>query len=394
MKSWARTLLLCLAASAVIDGCFAQGGSMSGRAAASFGQTTAGPAGSVTGTVIDQDTQRPVRLAFVSLQPVDANTQSNTINNGRQGFMMRGGGQRTGLDGNFLIEGVAPGDYYVTASAQGFVAEQSLLAAQIAAGARVDDVLHEVPTVHVSTNGVASVVVSLQHGGAIGGHVEWQDGSPANGVQMSAQPVITPAPVAGLPRFAGATFGRDNQVDDRGSFRLSGLTPGDYILSATVTPEFSRSGPSYPIRIYAPGVFRRTEATPISVRAGEERNDVRMVLRLNDLRTVSGNVGAASGSASVKSGSVALVDSLDPTLRVGGRIASDGSFSVKFVPPGTYTMTVQGSSQEAQSGYRRGGGSATSGDAVTAFAPLTQPLTVGSTDVSGMAINLATQAAH
>jgi hypothetical protein len=379
-------------------------GQAEGIAGRSFGsQAQAGPTGSVSGTVIDQDTQRPVRLANISLQPIASSAQDSGQRRGfgvggvMGGFVGGGGGGRSGLDGTFLMEGVAPGDYYVVASVAGFVPERALLQAQINAGATAEDVLRQVPTVHVSGNSAASVVVSVQHGGAISGRVQWEDGSAATGVQMSAQPVVTPVLAQGLP--GGASFSRDNSVDDRGDFRVAGLVAGDYILSALVVPVAGRSGPVFPIHVYAPGVFRRSEATPVSVRTGDERGDVRMVIRLNGLHTVSGTVGAASGSASVKSGSVSLVDSVDSTLRLGGRIASDGSFSVKYVPPGTYTMTVQGSSQEAQAGYRRGGGggngnSGSGSDAATTFAPLTQPLQVGSTDVTGMSINLAVAAAR
>jgi hypothetical protein len=354
----------------------------------------AGPTGSVSGTVIDQDTQRPVRLANVSLQPIASGAQSNGPRQGfdRGGFTGGGGSRRTGLDGTFVIDGVAPGDYYVTASVAGFVPERSVLQAQINAGAKVEDVLRQVPTVHVSANGAANVVVSVQHGSAISGRVQWEDGSAATGVQMSALSTATVVAASGLP--GGGFFTRDNAVDDRGDFRVSGLTGGDYILSAMVIPDAGREGAAFPIRVYAPGVFRRSEATPISVRTGDERGDVRMVIRLNGLHTVSGTVGAASGSASVKSGSVMLTDSTDTTLRLGARIASDGSFSVKYVPPGTYRMSVQGSSQEAQNGYRRGGGNAPSSDAAVTFATMTQPLHVDSTDVTGMSINLAVQAAR
>src|ERR1700733_8294095 len=101
-----------------------------------------GPTGTVTGTVIQSDTQRPARLAQVMLMSVgDANASDRSPEGQVQGIFNGrfGGGAsgRTGLDGTFTIPNVKPGDYYVVASAPGYVTERAVLQAALAAGATV-----------------------------------------------------------------------------------------------------------------------------------------------------------------------------------------------------------------------------------------------------------------
>src|ERR1700722_19108057 len=82
-------------------------------------QQRGGPTGSVSGTVIAADTQQPARFVQVTL--ISTAAASNTDDQGAfRGF---GGvaGARTEVDGTFLATSVAPGDYYVTAWAPGYV---------------------------------------------------------------------------------------------------------------------------------------------------------------------------------------------------------------------------------------------------------------------------------
>jgi len=82
------------------------------------------PVGSVTGHVIAQDTQKPVRFAQVTLQSVAAAAGGDEPRGGGGGGVAS---TRTDEEGNFTAANVAPGDYYVTAMAAGYISERAEL---------------------------------------------------------------------------------------------------------------------------------------------------------------------------------------------------------------------------------------------------------------------------
>jgi hypothetical protein len=350
--------------------------------------STAGNAtGSVTGTVLASDTQRPVRLAqvqFISTQQSD----------GRGGFGATNA--RTDIDGNFTAN-VAPGDYYVTATATGYISTREKMQVVTAAGGDPDTVLAALPQVHVVAGETSNATVTIDRGGALAGHVSWEDGSPAAGVSVSASPGTTAPPsnstanslLRGFGGFGGTPYAT---TDDRGNFRMSGLAADDYVVLTTLQPSgqfggFNR-GSQYasPVRIYAPGVFRRSAAKALSVRAGEDRTDIQIVLDLRGLHTVSGAAGSVNTGSAVASGRVTLVDPNDSSLQISGSIAPTGEFKLAYVPPGTYTLQVSGGSSQPNVGFRRGESASTS--AAVSYQPYTQTLVVGDTDVSGVAVML------
>jgi hypothetical protein len=357
------------------------------------------PTGVVIGTVLAQDTQRPARFAQVQLISA-AQVQSSLQGDGGGAAFGFGGGSvnlRTDVDGTFEAENVAVGDYYVTATATGYIAERALLQALVAAGGDPAALLGSLPQVHVTANATSSVTVTMQRGGALAGHGEWEDGSAAAGVSVSATPstanAALPGALRGLGNFGGGTpFAT---TDDRGNFRMSGMPGGDYLVIATIQPGTQsggfRRGAQFtsPIRVYSPGVFRKVDAKAVNVRAGDERTDVRMVLDLRRLRTVSGSATSSNPGLNVVSGRVTLTDASDSSVTIQGAILPSGTFRLPYVPSGNYTLQVTGASTQANSGFgRRGGASSSSSVPVTSFQPLSQALLVGDADVSGVALSL------
>ena len=181
-------------------------------------------------------------------------------------------------------------------------------------------------------------------------------------------------------------------TDDRGVFRIAGLATGEYLLRLVIQQPMQQGQRGFntsPIRVYSPGVFRRAEAKTVVVKAGEERSDVRMVIDLRALRTVSGHVGSATSGQSVASGRVTLADPNDKELQLFGSIAPNGDFALRYVPAGNYTLQVSGASTQSGGGRGRGGQSGG-----VSFQPFSQPTVVGDTDVSGVGITLTPVAAQ
>jgi hypothetical protein len=347
---------------------------------------SATPTGSVNGTVYVQETQRPARFAEVMLLAVAAPSGQ-----GPERFGERFGGStqaRTDVDGTFTLNSVAAGDYYVLASAPGSIPEQALLRAALQAGADPNDLLARIPVVHVVADSMSSVTASLQRGGVLAGRLFWEDGSPAAGIAVTANAsgaaVQMPANLARIRSPANRFI--TPVTDDRGAFRITGLASGDYVLEAMIenrsqNGEFGRSESSATLYVYAPGVFHRASAKPITVRAGEERDDVRMTIDLRGLHTVAGRVSSASGGGSVNFGRVTLTDPNDPGLQPYAPIQADGTFRVRYVPPGNYTLRVVGGSITANGRGGRGGDPGSSGNA---FQPFSAVVTVTDVDLNGV----------
>ena len=351
------------------------------------------PVGSVTGHVIAQDTQKPVRFAQVTLQSVAAAAGGDEPRGGGGGGVAS---TRTDEEGNFTAANVAPGDYYVTAMAAGYISERALLQAGVAAGTSAAALVAQIPVVRVTADSASPVIVTVVRGAAVGGLVQWEDGSPAGGLTVRAVAAgastngngavaQTPLP-AGLQGFVGGSVNIAT-TDDRGAFRIVGLTAGDYVVQVTIPPAQQLGGGagnvprfSSPIVVYSPGVFRKSEAKAVTVNGGEERNDVRMVVDLRSLRRVSGQVVSSDPSLKVASGMVRLVDTNREVQRMTS-LGQDGGFDLRYVPPGSYTLTVSGAS--TQSSGRRGRDSEGAG---VSFQVASQAVTVPDTDVTDVAV--------
>ncbi|MFM2125692.1 MAG: hypothetical protein RL328_2143, partial [Acidobacteriota bacterium] len=202
-----------LASLLLVVGAFSQGGAQQGRGQAQ-GQaqpgraqqqaTPAQPPGSITGQVVNANTGEPLRKATLSLRP--------------QG---RGGNPATASTdnaGDFKFTTVDPGTYTITAERTGFV--RGAYGEDRAGGqARA----FEVTTGKTTT----SIQIKLIPHSVVTGRVYDQDGDPVQGAQVSVMRYAYPRGQRQLNTVAqGAT-------NDLGEFRVPGLAPGRYYVSAT-----------------------------------------------------------------------------------------------------------------------------------------------------------------
>jgi hypothetical protein len=254
------------------------------------------------------------------------------------------------------------------------------------------------PQVHVAEAGGGTANVTLDRGAVIAGKLQWDDGTPATGVNVSVQPTTSATGAAtDLTRVVsqlgggfGGGLGGFQTSDDRGYFRINGLAPGSYWVRATMKTPSADTGSGMVQRMssivmYAPGKVRRTDADTITLKSTEERDDLMFVLNLSALHTVSGHVGATD-QGNIATGVVRLTDSQDSSLTRMGMIQPDGSFVVQWVPAGTYTLAVSSASNVAAPAFGRRGQSTSTG---TSYAPFQESLTVTDTDVSGVGVTLS-----
>lgn len=214
----------------------------------------------------------------------------------------------TADDGTFVFEHVAPGTYHLGASKAGFVTMEVAEPIGVAAAERVD-----------------GVVAELTPGAVIGGTVTERFGQPA-----------VSADVALLSK--GRTVA-SRTADDRGQYRFFGLAAGEYTvlvrsyLDANLILQVNGRTMRYAPTAY-PG--------PIAVRAGEERSDADVQMRLVALATIAGTVAAADGASRpnviVGLRAADAIAGVTPRLVDGSEPVTAGAFEFPGVAPGRYIL--------------------------------------------------------
>jgi protocatechuate 3,4-dioxygenase beta subunit len=179
--------------------------------------------------------------------------------------------------------------------------------------------------------------------------------------------------------------GRFAQTDDLGHFRLYGLAPGDYYVSATLRPmgmmgiDPGDSVTSY-APTYYPGTASQQQADRISVGLGAEMSGITFSLLPVKTVTVSGTAVNSSGRP-MAGGFVMLRGDMrsgegSGLMMFGGgnRVQEDGTFVLPNVTPGDYVIEAR---QMGMEPGRRG-----EADMEAAFTTIS----VGGEDVTGVTL--------
>src|SRR5688500_4517620 len=223
----------------------------------------------------------------------------------------------------------------------------------------------------------AKVNFVLARGGVISGVVVDDGGEPVAGTQVAAMRYQW---VSGTRRLAPAmSDGSMDRTDDKGGFRLYGLPPGDYFISAS-NRNSSYSGPGMTntesdgyAPTYYPGTPNMSEATRITIKAGQEMTGASFALIVARMARVRGRVVNSRGEAS--SGMNAMLAPADPYGMMmmnmsNAMIGADGSFEFANVAPGRYNVNI-----------RTSGGMQNPNAEFAAM-----PVTVGNDDIDGLLV--------
>jgi hypothetical protein len=329
--------------------------------------TSATGTGTVTGHVTLGDTQRPARFATVALYGVPAEVTATpkpdpdasdeakmkamaaALKNIGKTNMVQA---QTSADGAYVATDVAPGDYYVFGSASGYVSPTNQVQAIFESGADMKKPLPGVQIVHVVADRQSTANVTIARGAAISGVISWDDGSPVTGAIFTVTPVKGDAkPPLQFGMLAMASMLSALSIsDDLGHYRISGLAPGDYIVTATLRTggqsglgagmNLARAMAVTPMIVYAPSAFHKADAKPVTLTAGEDLRDQAMTLNLSGLHAVSGTVASAEDHHGINQATVRLQDGTDKEFVRSASVDAAGNFTVTFLPPGTYTMKV------------------------------------------------------
>ena len=180
----------------------------------------------------------------------------------------------------------------------------------------------------------------LPRGAAINGRLLDEFGDPVARARVQA---LRYQLVQGTRRLT--PVGLTAQSDDRGAFRLYGLMPGEYYVSALIRAlrvDDPEDVTSY-APTYYPGTGSVTQAQPVSLAVAEEASISFALMPVRTAR-VSGRVLSSTG-VPLSNGRVRLMAPDSTGLRpadfgAGGRILSDGTFTLSNVAPGSYTLTA------------------------------------------------------
>jgi hypothetical protein len=216
--------------------------------------------GDVIALRVDQNAKYSQRAWTVTLTPVAADLR--TISRGSQNRTS------TDEDGNFKFTGLAPRAYSVTASSvKGYAPSPVPFSERQDSGWR-----------HIGDN----VTIIMMKGGAITGRVTNALGEPVIGVQVNA------AMARGAERSQDrGGSGNHRFTDDRGVYRLYGLSPGTYIVFTRKSFDpfpspYDNDGPTY-----YPSSTRET-AAEVTVTSGGEASGIDIGYRGDRGHAVSG----------------------------------------------------------------------------------------------------------
>ncbi len=302
------------------------------------------PTGTLTGTVYCADTNLAARLAAIYLVQISdhsSGTRSAGISD---------------LDGRYAINHVREGDYYVVAVLPGYLNWMSSLS-QSHLSALTDDerkkLLAQVPSVTISANQPAELAIRLERGAEIDGTVLYDDGSPAVGLRMNFKLKAGQERNGILPQMMGdqAVFYSETgppMTDDRGHFRVLGVPPGEYVVSASVPAEAAEhAGENQLVEmmqaaigaldVYVGGGMRASKAETIKVTAGGASKDADITIPLSKLHTIRGQVVLKSTGQPPPAATVELLyaDTGEPARMA---IAPDGEFEIHYVPEGSFIL--------------------------------------------------------
>jgi protocatechuate 3,4-dioxygenase beta subunit len=293
----------------------------------------------IAGRVVDATTGRPIRRAAVRVTSPALGPPRTTL---------------TDANGSYEFTNLPAGPYQATASKTNYV--------QASYGqTRVQEVMRPFPL--ADKQSLERIDFALPRGGVIAGRVVDEFGEPVTDVQVA--PMRNQySPTGGRrPQMSG----RSVVTNDIGEFRLYGLTPGDYYVSATSrnpfgigSPEVSDDRTGY-APTYYPSANSLAEAQAIRVAVAQTVSDVTIVLSPTRTATLTGIALDADGQP-LRSGGVNLMPrtpGLGPMTGGGGQIRPDGTFSIPGVVPGQYVLRANGSAFTISTTSVGGGGVAT-----------------------------------
>jgi protocatechuate 3,4-dioxygenase beta subunit len=230
---------------------------------------------------------------------------------------------KTDQTGSYRITNLPAGTYIIFVSSPVLVPASQSSSIVIAEGEQIDD-----------------ANISLVPGGVITGKVTDSEGEPL----IEQQVRIRPAGDQGFNRTLMTRFySTNNSTDDRGIYRLFGLPPGKYTISAGESAFGSKDSREFYKETFYPSVTDAAKATIIEVTEGSEKNNVDIVMGrpVETFRVTGRVVDGETGKPlpNIAYGAGQTIDSNSGYSSVSGAVTNaNGEFRLENLTPGTYTV--------------------------------------------------------
>ncbi len=310
--------------------------------------------GTMAGHVFYGDTNRPARMATVALVPMKEVSEFDPKAETNFGSQPGITGITTGLDGSFSQQKVKAGTYYILAEKEGYISPmaQFSLEDQMHPTAETKKLIDKsLQKVIIEPNATTTVEVRLERGAVISGIVTFDDGGAASGLSVQVLRQHGDRKWTKLNTSSLSASSSNITTDDEGHYRISGLSPGRYMVEADLsvgqkllTAILGGGGSTMDMQrfflsIYSGGVFRQADATVIELGETEQRTDEDLVIPVTKLHTVTGTIVTAHDGHVVNAGTLKLVHPDDHSEQAAAVVdKDDATFRFDFVPEGDYIL--------------------------------------------------------
>jgi hypothetical protein len=279
---------------------------------------------SISGRITAADSGMPLRRVQVRATSAELRGSRTTL---------------TDADGRFTLAELPAGRYTLSLSKPGFAQMQYGQKRPQQPGTPIDV---------ADGQKVADANVAMPRGGVIAGFVYDEFGEPVVDARVMA---LQYRWTGGRRRLIPAT--RPGISNDRGEFRIWGLAPGEYYVSATGSDQMRFSEPgaqtsgddSGYATTYYPGTPALEMAQRVSVQTGQETGGIAFSLLMTRTARLSGTALTSEGKP--MSGGMVMLTSRGAGAGMmmsagGAMVDAKGAFTVSNVVPGEYTVVARG----------------------------------------------------